>query len=184
MEQLEFYIYENELWCKTSDGRNIAITEDDTEIISNILNLIRSQYPDAFKALQSCYQKSAANTKYYQFLIVRRFCKCNFGKLDSTTADIDKLGRCNFERVECPLRGECPYEGIICNPKFNSKLSDAEMRVMKLYYQGMSKEEIGEVLYISPYTVKNQIKTSYLKLGVHEKAEFVKYVNQHNLFNN
>ena len=64
--------------------------------------------------------------------MVRRFCKCNFGELDNTSRDIDKKGGFNFERVKCPMRGECKYEGIICNPQFNSRISDAEMRVMRL----------------------------------------------------
>ena len=54
---------------------------------------------------------------------------------------------------------------------------------MKLVYKGVSKAEIAEQLYISPYTVKNHIKSVYLKLGIHEKAEFIQYANNHNLFN-
>ena len=54
---------------------------------------------------------------------------------------------------------------------------------MKLVYKGVSKEEIAEQLYISPYTVKNHIKSVYLKLGIHEKSEFIQYVNNNNLFN-
>ena len=182
MERLEFYIFESELWCKTESGKNFMVTENDTEIISNLFLLIREHYPKAFEALQKCYQKSALNTSYYQFLIIRRFCKCNFGNLDTTAVDVDEIGRFNFEKVNCPLRGECPYEGIICNPTFNSKLSAAEMRVMKMLYEGASKEDIAERLYLSPFTVKNHIKSAYCKLGVHEKSEFIQYANKNHLF--
>ena len=106
MEKLEFYIYENELWCKYADGRNKAVTESDTELLQMMLGLIRDHYPAAYKALEKEYQKSASNSNYYQFLIVRRFCKCNFGKLDTTKMDVEHSGRFNFEKVECPLRGE------------------------------------------------------------------------------
>lgn len=182
MEQLEFYIYESELWCKYADGRNEVVTESNTELIQHLLELIREHYPTAYKALEKEYQKSAGNVMYYQYLIVRRFCKCNFGKLDTTKLDVEASGKFNFEKVDCPLRGECKYEGVICFPTFNTKLSDSELRVMKLVYDGMSKEEIAEQLYLSPHTVKNHIKSVYCKLGIHEKSEFIQYANRHNLF--
>ena len=98
--------------------------------------------------------------------------------MESITRD----GAFHFEKVSCPLRGECPYDGKICMPKFDCKLSPAEERVMELYYQGNDKDEISEILFVSPGTVKLQIKSSYLKLGVHSKAEFVKYANEHNMY--
>lgn len=182
MEKLEFYIYENELWCKYADGRNEQVTESDTELIGEMLGLIKDHYPTAYKALEKEYQKSAANPRYFQWLIVRRFCKCNFGKLDTTKLDMEDSGRLNFEKVECPLRGECKFEGVICFPTFNTKLSEAEMRVMRLVYNGASKEDIAELLYLSPNTVKNHIKSVYCKLGIHEKAEFIQYANRNHLF--
>lgn len=184
MGGLEFYIFEGELWCKSDEGQNQIVDENQTELIRSILDKIREFYPAAYKALTKEYQKSSLNIPYYQYLIIRRFCKCNFGKLDGTKSDIDRTGRFNFEKVECPLRGECRFEGVICSPIFNSKLSDAELRVMKLIYQGASKDEIAERLYLSLNTIKNHIKSVYLKLGIHEKSEFIRYANENNLFNN
>ena len=184
MGGLEFYIFEGELWCKFDDGKNQIVDESQTELVKSMLDEIRECYPLAYKALTKEYEKSSLNVPYYQYLVVRRFCKCNFGKLDGTKPDVDRTGKFNFEKVDCPLRGECKHEGVICSPKFNSKLSEAELRVMKLIYQGISKEEIAEQLYISPYTVKNHIKSAYLKLGIHEKSEFIRYANESNMFNN
>ena len=183
MGGLEFYIFDSELWCKSDDGENKIVDERQTEIIETVLGMIRECYPLAYKALTKEYEKSLLNAPYYQYLIVRRFCKCNFGKLDSTKHDIDCGGSFHFEKVECPLRGECKHEGVICSPKFNSKLSEQELRVMKLIYNGASKDDVAEQLYISPFTVKNHIKSVYLKLGIHEKSEFIQYANNHNLFN-
>lgn len=180
---IEFYQYNDELWLKEENGRHQVLTENDTEIIQNLLGAIRERYPSAYHALESEYQRSSLNPRYYQFLIVRRFCKCNFGRLDTMKLDIDNLGKCNFEKVECPLRGECKNEGIICCPKLNTKLSEAELRVMKLVYEGETKEDIAMHLYLSPYTVKNHIKSVYLKLGIHGQREFMKYANDNNLFN-
>lgn len=183
MEGLEFYTFDSELWYRVSDGTTDIVDETKMDVIQPLLSMIRDMYPKAYEALKAEYLKSAANVPYYQYLIVRRFCKCNFGKLDTTQTDVSN-GSFNFEKVDCPLRGECKYEGVICMPKFNSTLSKAEERVMRLYFQGESKEEIANQLYLSVETVKNHIKASYLKLGVHEKAEFVRHANQHNLFNN
>lgn len=182
MGEIEFYIFNEELWF-INGGINQALTEKDTEVIQELISAIRERYPEAYKALAKEYQKSALNVPYYQYLIVRRFCKCNFGKLDTTKYDIDNLGRYNFEKVECPLRGECKYDGIICNPKFNSKLSPSEERVMKLIYQGFSKEEVGDKLCLSPNTIKQHVKSAYCKLKVHDKGEFVKLAKDNNLFN-
>lgn len=182
MENLEFYILDNELWCLFPDGKNERITEGSTETIREILSKIREFYPEAYGALSKWYQKSASNVPYFQFLIVSRFCKCNFGKLDNTNKDINKNGIFNIEKVDCPMRGECKHENIVCNPKFDSRLSEAELRVMKLVYGGYGNDRIAEMLYLSPHTVKNHIKSVYLKLGIHSQAEFIRYANNHNLF--
>ncbi len=162
MEGLEFYLYESELWCKSEDGRNWAVTENDTELIQQVLSMVREQFPEAYHALEQVYKKSAGNPRYYQFTKCGSFC---------------------FEKVDCPLRGECAFENVICSPKFNSTLSRQELRVMKLMYEGKNKEEISSELYISPNTVKNHIKSVYTKLGIHEKSEFIQYANKNHLFN-
>lgn len=182
MEGLEFYIYENQLWVITEEGKNVLVDESNKEMVQKLCDMIREYFPAAYKALAKEYQKSSFNVGYFQWLIVRRFYKCNFGKLDPTQQDIEKNGKFNFEKVDCPLRGECKLEGIVCGPKFNTSLSQAEERVMRLLYEGRSKEEIAEALFISPCTVKNHIISAYCKLGVHEKADFIRLANERNLF--
>lgn len=178
----EMYIYNDELWY-IADSQNRKLTESDTEIICQILTLISDLYPDAYQELAKEYSRSSMNVQYYQYLIVRRFCKCNLGLLDSTKIDMEN-GLLNLERVQCPLRGECKHEGVICCPKVNHKLSQSELRVMRLVYDGMNNEDIAQQLYLSPHTIKNHIKSVYAKLGIHEKAEFVKYADKFNIFIN
>ena len=185
MAGIEFYTFENELWAKYSDGRNEIVDESKTELVHYILNNVRECYPEAYSALERWYSNSSLNIKYYQYLMARRFIMCNFAQLDSTKIDVENVtaaGKFNFEKVGCPLRGECQYEGLVCCPKFNNKLSPAEYRVMEMVYKGRTKAEIATTLYNSPETIKNHIKSAYLKLGVHEKAEFIRYANEHNLF--
>lgn len=181
MRDLEFYIYEDELWY-ISDGKNEQVTEHSVELVKDMLCEIREFFPDAYKDLSKWFQKSAQNVPYFQYLIVDQFCRCNFGKLDTTKKDVDRKGHFNFERINCPMRGRCPHEGKVCNPTFNTRISDAEMRVMKMIYDGCDNEEVADKLYLSPHTVKNHIKSVYLKLGIHEKSEFIQYAHKNNLF--
>lgn len=182
MKDLELYMYEGELWCLYSDGRNERVTERSTELISQLLDEISELYPEAYEDLSGWFAKSSRNVPYYRYLIASQFCRCNFGKLDSARKDIDRRWNFNFERVECPLRGRCTHENRVCNPMFNSRMSEAEARVMKMVYEGYGNDEIAESLYLSPHTVKNHIKRVYLKLGIHEKAEFIRYAKDNNLF--
>lgn len=182
MEGIEFYILNDELWYHTDEGETAKLEPGMNAVVQKMVDLIREFYPDAYKSLSKHYEKSSSNVGYYLYLIVRRFCKCNFGKLDTTRDDIDRSGRFNFEKVECPLRGECSMQGIVCQPRFNSKISKAEMDVMKLYYDGLDIEEIAQSLFISPETVKTHRKNVYLRLGIHDKAEFVKYADKNEIF--
>ena len=180
-ERLEFYLYEDELWCKDDQGHNVLVDKTQTELIDKMLSVIREHYPEAYKALQEEYKKSAPNKRLYHYMIVKRFLKCSFGQLDSTCYDVDR-GKMNFERVDCPIRRECKYDGIICSPIYETTLSSQEMAVGKLLYDGFMKEEIAGMLFLSPETVNNHIRHIYKKLGIHEKAEFIKYVKEHNLY--
>lgn len=51
MNDVEFYIFDSELWCIYPDGRNERVSEQDKDLIQGILQRIREQYPDAYKAL-------------------------------------------------------------------------------------------------------------------------------------
>lgn len=179
-ERLEFYLYEGELWCKDDKGGNYLVDQHRIDLVEKIYNRIKEDYPEAFQALRECYKESAPNKIYYRFIMVQRFLKCNLGQLDSMAFDFDN-GIINFERMDCPIRLDCKYDGVICNPIYKTSLSASEMRVGMLWYDGLSKEEIAGMLYLSPETVNNHIRSIYRKLDIHEKADFVKYVKEHNL---
>lgn len=178
MGGLELFTSGSEVFVQSPEG--CARLTEDAPIINDIMERIDTMYPDAGRALRECYSKSSKNIPYYNFLMVRRFCKCNFGSLDHTRKDIE--GTLNFERVQCPLRGECRNEGIICSPKVMTALTEAEKRVMRLVCEGRSNTQIADELYISPNTVKKHISTSFLKTGCRNRAEFVKYANEHSIF--
>lgn len=181
LEEIEFYVIGEDVWYLTSDGCNQKMDEKSQDVIRIIIDRIVECYPEAFKALEEWYSKASANVRYFRYLIAKRFVKCNFGKLDTTNQDF-KISGFQFEKIDCPMRGECKLEGIVCMPKFNSSLSEAELRVMRLVNDGHDKEYIAERLYLSVNTVKNHIKSVYAKLGIHEKSEFIKYAERNSLF--
>lgn len=177
----EFYTCDAKVYCQTDSG-TIEVTEHDRELIDELLSQIENFYPSAYKALQDEYSKSRTNVPYFRFLMARRFLKCNFGTLDTTEHDVDDDRIFHFEKVQCPMRGECRHECVICQPRFNSKLSDAEMRVMRYYYEFPDIIKIADVLYLSRHTVKNHIKAAFAKIGVHSRGEFITYASKHHIF--
>lgn len=181
MGEVEFYIYDDELWCRV-DGDVVKVDERSTSIIDSMYDKMERFYPKALSALQEYYKSSSVNTRYYKYLVVRRFCKCNFGRLDTTEDDVTEGGAMRMERVPCPMRGECKHENVVCMPTFESTLSSAEERVMRLVYEGYDKEEIADRLFISANTAKVHIRNAYQRMGVHDKGEFIKYASEHNMF--
>jgi DNA-binding NarL/FixJ family response regulator len=60
----------------------------------------------------------------------------------------------------------------VTNPESNP-LSARETEILQLLAKGMSFNEIGEILGISPHTVTAHIKKIYRKLAVHSRGEAV-----------
>lgn len=145
---------------------------EDREFTAALFARIEAEYPKAFKALAEIYHKSRANISYYRFIVCHRFIRCNFGRLDNKQ-DIDGAGRFTFEEVACPMRGECKYEGIICGAEFDTRLTERQKEVMKLYVEGLNDDEIAERLYISPETVRTTKRDAFRRAGVHSMAEFI-----------
>lgn len=181
MDGIEFFLDNDKLWYR-KDNKIFEFGED-ADFLGEIFAYINNVYPEAMSALQKEYEKSSLNTRYFQYLCVRRFCKCNFSLLDNTNVDY-KVSVLNLEKVYCPLRGECKFEGVICMPKADVKMSEAEKRVMDLIYHGKSVSEVAEDLFLSPNTIKNHIKSVYTKLNIHKISDFINYANRHNLFTN
>jgi DNA-binding CsgD family transcriptional regulator len=184
MKPVECYITpEGEIIIRPLNESERQLKETDTDFIQDILECLKEFYPETYEALIEIYSKSSANKRYRDFLCVRRFIKCNFSLYDNVI-DIDDRMNFKFEFVECPVRGECKFDKIICCPKFNSKLSDREMEVMKMLYNGKTDSEVSDTLFISLNTVNNHRKNSFRKLGIHSMQEFMRYAMTNNLFTN
>lgn len=179
---IEFFLNEmqNRLVLHDKDTDNFRLfTENEKEIIEKCLQKIKEDYSEAYTTLNKLYLMKANK----RFLIVQRFLRCNFGMSDNVI-DIDEDFNFNVERVFCPLRGGlCREENLVCNPKMNTELSKRELEVTRLLAMDMNEYEIGNTLYISPFTVLNHKKHIFRKLGIHTLAKLVNYAYKHNLIN-
>lgn len=153
----------------------------DREFTQSMLNHLHEFYPEAFLALGKYYEKSRANKGYFEYLIVHRFIRCNFFVYDSRL-DVDKNGCFRFEFVPCPLRGECLLCGVVCSPKFNSKMSDRERQVMEMFYQSIPEEAIADRLYLSIFTVRKHKRNALARLGLHSLTDFISYASKNKIF--
>lgn len=165
-------------------GRPLKIYEpSDRELTMAMVERLGEQYPEALSALGETYERSKNNRHYYEYLMVHRFIRCNFKEYDSKS-DIDNQGNFRFEFVPCPLRGECKYCNVICNPKLNTKLSDREYQVMKLYYESYTAEQIADMLYRSICTIKKHKRNVLERLNMHSIQEFTSYAAKNRMFEN
>ena len=155
--------------------------ESDRDFTLFMIDRIRDFYPTAHAALCREYERSKPNRGYYEYLIVHRFIRCNFKEYDARP-DVDIHGTFRFEFVSCPLRGECKYCNIVCNPTFNAKLSPAESRVMSNLCQGDSIEQVSDKLYISINPVKKHKRNAMERLGIHSFSEFALFANKNKIF--
>jgi len=159
------------------DGSTLMVRSDDTlsiwkekhPLTNTIWNAIKVNYPTAFDAMLELYSR-AYN---YKYLMVRRFLKCNLGKNDHII-DFDGTSF-NLELISCPLRGECKHEGIICKPKFNSRLTRSEEAILRLIAQHKTDKEIADELFNSPLTIETHRKHILKKLGLKNKGQLIAY---------
>lgn len=170
-----------EAMYRDNDGPVVQLTENSKEVIKELLEVSETFYPEQYKALSDIYSRSSVNKPFYDFLRARRIVSCCFGELDSMP-DKDEFGAYHFEMVKCPLAAECKYHKIICQPKYKTSLTDAEMRVMELIYRNVAVEDIAERLFISIHTVKNHRRNALQRLKLHSTSEFIGYAHRNNLY--
>lgn len=180
MEQVEFYnTPEGDVMYKLQGQHVQFLTVKSRKMITELLDIIRTRYPKAFEELAKLYTVNEPNRLLYEFNIVSRFCRCNFGEYDAHTPDVDSDGFFHFEEVSCPLRGECRLEGVICKPRLDSKLTDRELEVVELISKGLNAQEIADRLYISAKTVCRHRENIKAKLQIRTLPQLSAYYLEH-----
>lgn len=170
---------DGQVCVKPADGGVFVLDENRKEFVQEMWLGIQEFWPDAFNRLSELYSASSLNRSYFEFRMVRRFCRCNFGLYDTQNWDIDEFGEWHFEQAPCPLRGECSDEGVICNPKMRSNLSEREMEVARLLAY-MSPEEVTAELKLSIRTVYNHIQAIKIRLKLKTIAQIAAWYKSHN----
>ena len=179
LEKYEFFnAPDGSVYVKPFDKPMFVYDISCKQITDELIVLIRDLYPGAFNALSKLYSKSELNHGFFIFKIVHRFIRCNLGENDTLNFDINRVGSINVEEVRCPMRGECLYEGIICKPTLQSKLSDREEKVGRLLATGLSNMEVAEELGISLCTVHRHIANIKARLHFKNTNQIISHFHE------
>ena len=180
LDNIEFYNTPDGAVMYKENGHPVKqFVEGDRVIIEAMLDVLRNRYPLAFARLAELYSRYERNRIHFEYMMVHRFIRCNFGEYDQYKYDIDRGGVFCFEEVRCPLRGECPHEGVICKPMLDTKLTEREMEVFALIGESMETMVIAEELNISPATVNRHRENIKAKLGLKNVKEMIHYYLTH-----
>jgi hypothetical protein len=155
MEGVEFYNI-NGKTCICRDGVTSELTPKDRDAIEWMLGKITQYFPKAVERLKELASASEPERWYYEFRIVDRFIRCNFGEADFLQPDVE-MDMFHLEEVRCPLRGICKDEHVICKPRISLSLPMEEKRVVLLYAKGLLPSEIAARLGKKEKTCKQQI---------------------------
>lgn len=172
--KMEFYITPNGKVMVDEEGSEPTreYTQSDRNLSRYLLEIIAVQYPEALEALSGLYSQSKPNAPYYDYLRVHRFIRCNFGKFDGLTYDVE--GRVmHLEDVSCPIKCECPLHGIVCKPK-PFGLTNREAEIATLSVNGFTYKEISAKLGIAPSTIKNLLQKIKDKLKLTSTKDIAK----------
>lgn len=177
-KKIEFYVSPDGRvrWDEEGTPFSGEYTESERWLTEYVAGLMKRQFPEAYGALEKEYESSKPNKSYFLFLIVHRFIRCNFGKFDGLSYDIDG-DVLHIEDVACPLkwRNDCPLRGIVCKPK-PFGLSPRETEVVKMTTSGKTYDEISEELGITHSTIKNVIQKVKEKLHLTSSKDIAKLI--------
>lgn len=179
MEAIEFYIIDGQT-CTRRSGSSKPLTPDDREEIEWMLEQMRRCFPGAVERLEEWAGESKPNKRFFEYRMVDRFIRCNFGEADFLYSDIED-GMFHFEEVMCPLRGICKDENVVCKPKFKMPVSKEESRAAVLYSKGLTANEIAKKLGKGVKTVKNQLGSACKRLGLSRTRDLIKVFSVYNI---
>lgn len=169
---VEFFIAEGQLRFIHAGNVN-AITDLPFSVIQ-ILN----ETIDKDKQVKSELKKWHPNSKYKR---LEQFISCRFGGLDHTP-DISNGKVQDGEYWDCPLRGNCKSEGILCKlPTHDGKrLTNKEVKIMQLSATDKTNEVIAEELGIAFGTFHKIKKQLHAKFG-QTKQQIALWASHYNL---
>lgn len=180
MEKVEFFIIGGQT-CIRRNGVSKPLTPSDRDAVEFMLERMQECFPAAMERLQGWAEDSKPNKRFFEYRMVDRFIRCNFGEADFLYSDVEN-GMFHFEEVKCPLRGICKDEGVICKPRFRMQVPKEEGKVAVLYSRGLTADEIAGVLRKSIKTVKNQLESVRKRLHLNRTRDLIKIFSIYNGF--
>lgn len=161
----EFFIDQKELKFIHS-GRILPFTELSFGIIRILEEKINQ---DKFLKLELFDMHPTSKMKR-----IEQFAKCRFGGLDFR-ADIIDGDIQEGDYWECPLRGSCKSEGILCKlPTYNGlQLQKQDVRLMQLLATDKTNEVIADEMQLPLGSFHKAKKNLYEMLNVQTKQEVV-----------
>lgn len=175
MDTEYFVNADNEPCIKRGDVMRVIQIED-YSIINETLERFQNDFPESYDCVSEIYSGLAHN----RWLMVRRLIRCNFGVFD-TVPDIASDGTLKFEHVPCPLRGECKYEGKVCHPKPSVTLTGKELEILLYIEQGLTDNQIGDIMFLSEKTITTHRRNIRRKMGVHNNAGIIDKAKKQNI---
>ena len=160
---IELFTVESELKM-LSKGK----TTDFTEFPFNIIQLLDEEI-EKDKEVKMALLDWHPNSKYSR---IEQFGKCRFGGLDFK-ADIKNHVLQEGEYWNCPVRDNCPNNGIVCkSPKYNGNtLNKLDIKLMQLLSTSLTNETIADELQIPLGSFHKFKQILYTKLGIQTKQE-------------
>lgn len=179
LNNIEFYSTpDGNIMVKPIEQPVFQLTQSHRDIIQSVMSILIDRYPIAFERLSQLYSRSERNRDFFEFKMVHRFLRCNFGEYDQYNYDIDSSGGFRFEEVRCPLRGECLDEDVICKPQLNTSLTDREFQILELIGEGLQTQDIASELHISIATVNRHRENLKAKLHLNSVGQIIKYYHE------
>jgi len=154
---VEFFNYELEV--KVIMNGTIKKFYEPPTPIYQLLNEEMHRHPKAFQILKDWHPESESKQ-------IETFARCRYGDLENTGDIVDgKFSSAEF--WDCPLRGSCKGEGIICAlPNYKGEtLSGDEVQLLKMLTTAMTNDAIAGALTIALGTFHQLKQKLYAKLG-------------------
>lgn len=163
-------------------GTEFFTDNDGLKIIQNgkVLSFCETSL-DTLAFLHKTIQKDkAANLELHdmhpnsKFKRIEQFVKCRFGGLDFKP-DIKDGVLQDGEYWDCPKRGSCKSEGILCKlPTYNgARLEPKEIKILQLMATDKKNNVIADELNLPLGSFHKVKQVLYLKLGIQTKQEGV-----------
>lgn len=180
MEAVEFFLINGQT-CIRRNGVSRPLTPKDRDAVEFMLRNMEQCFPATVNRLREWAAESMANKRFFEYRMVDRFIRCNFGEADFLYPDVDN-GMFHFEEVKCPLRGICKDENLICKPKIQVPVGREEGRAAMLYSKGLTAWEIAAVMKKSVSTIKNQLDNVRKRLHLDRTRDLIKIFSIYTLW--